>query len=748
MKIKYTLLFFLIISNFNFYYSQCSASTNDCDGDGILNAVDLDDDNDGIFDVDESTCTGQFDAGWFSNSPSGTQNQDGVWSNAPAGSPTYGGAHNNAVVQSAAPFTFGTGLTATSNGNSWFLTNVENTSFPTAKTDNDYVQYAFTTPSSLSAGTVIRKIGFGKTNRESNYKISVEISSDGFATAANTKLLLRDLEIISDGSSSYNYVSVPSGKVTPKLLLPSTTYTFRVYVYGTPLNTSIAHYDDFQFGTCVPVTKDTDNDGIPDFQDLDSDGDGCFDAIEGGGNVEQNQINAQGRIVGSVDAEGVPELVNLGGLADVNNDQGQSVNNSANNAVNDCRDTDGDGVADINDVDNDNDGITDADECGPALNTLESGGTFGQTTTYRDFTVPPNPPLNGYSYGSSGTISSPGQYVITSANNSNNIHPFHWKNLYGHTTGDLTDAYLAVNGSTTIATFYRQDLVPLQTNTLYRVSLWAINAITVTTPYNNSPANLRVRVFRNSDNVMVADYSTGDMYARVAPAGTIIRPLHWREAAGTFNSGNETSFRLEVSNISISSFDNDFAIDDITIRQAVCADSDNDGIPNSLEFDSDNDGCPDSIEGGANINYPNLNSNNSISGTVSPGGLPNQVPGGQSIGSSANSAVNICVCYKPGITAGAPILDSKHGITSLGRAGANNSNWPMVRKGAWSVLESKTKGFVPNRLTSSEIAAIPAGNLLEGMMVYNITLDCLQVYFTGTSSGWKCLNNQSCPDVN
>ncbi|RTZ49327.1 hypothetical protein EJ377_01165 [Chryseobacterium arthrosphaerae] len=48
-------------------------------------------------------------------------------------------------------------------------------------------------------------------------------------------------------------------------------------------------------------------------------------------------------------------------------------------------------------------------------------------------------------------------------------------------------------------------------------------------------------------------------------------------------------------------------------------------------------------------------------------------------------------CYKPGMKSGAA-LDSKVGITSLGRAGAADpDNWPMVRKGSWMVLESKTK---------------------------------------------------------
>ena len=92
-------------------------------------------------------------------------------------------------------------------------------------------------------------------------------------------------------------------------------------------------------------------------------------------------------------------------------------------------------------------------------------------------------------------------------------------------------------------------------------------------------------------------------------------------------------------------------------------------------------------------------------------------------------------------------LDTNHGITALGRAGDDKSNWPMVRKGAWTVLEAKTKGFVVNRLTNAQVSAIPSADLREGMMVYNITQDCLQINIDGTATGWKCFNTQTCPDL-
>lgn len=103
-------------------------------------------------------------------------------------------------------------------------------------------------------------------------------------------------------------------------------------------------------------------------------------------------------------------------------------------------------------------------------------------------------------------------------------------------------------------------------------------------------------------------------------------------------------------------------------------------------------------------------------------------------------------CYLPAATAGLA-LDTKHGITALGRAGSTGDNWPMVRKGAWTVLESKTKGFAINRLTTTQILAL--ANPIEGMMVYDTVEKCLKIYTTkdsGATFGWYCMTQQTCPN--
>jgi len=117
--------------------------------------------------------------------------------------------------------------------------------------------------------------------------------------------------------------------------------------------------------------------------------------------------------------------------------------------------------------------------------------------------------------------------------------------------------------------------------------------------------------------------------------------------------------------------------------------------------------------------------------------------------STATVTINVTggdtVCYKPAMISGTS-LPSPSGITSLTRASPGDTNWPETRKGAWLVLESKTKGFVINRLTTTQVGQIPTADLREGMMVYNTTLNCLHINTDGTASGWKCFNTQACPD--
>lgn len=119
--------------------------------------------------------------------------------------------------------------------------------------------------------------------------------------------------------------------------------------------------------------------------------------------------------------------------------------------------------------------------------------------------------------------------------------------------------------------------------------------------------------------------------------------------------------------------------------------------------------------------------------------------------------VGTTYCYKPGVLDAGNTYPSKHGITTLGRAGTDSDNWPMVRQSAWSVLESKEKGFVVNRVkfnaknqpVASDGTTLVITNPIEGMMVYDTTNNCLKVYTSndgGTTFNWYCMSTQACPD--
>lgn len=203
-------------------------------------------------------------------------------------------------------------------------------------------------------------------------------------------------------------------------------------------------------------------------------------------------------------------------------------------------------------------------------------------------------------------------------------------------------------------------------------------------------------------------------------------------------------------------------------------DTDADGLPDYLDLDSDGDGCSDAIEGGGAFTASNLvnsampggnsgvgytgtstspiiqNLGNTVGSTATTMGVPTIAGTGQTAGDSQNAAANTqcTTCYKPGILDAGNTYPTKHGITALARAGAQNDNWPMTRQSAWTVLESKEKGFVVNRVaTTAGLSTIT--NPVEGMMVYDEEVDCLKIFTLksgDTTMGWHCFTTPACPD--
>ncbi|WP_312994687.1 hypothetical protein [Chryseobacterium flavum] len=411
-------------------------------------------------------------------------------------------------------------------------------------------------------------------------------------------------------------------------------------------------------------------------------------------------------------------------------------------------DTDGDGVPDMCDLDNDNDGILDLDEnCGGYYAQNESGVWKGDTTSN----------LN---------VTAPNTSLQTASNFNDNLNHF-----YVDSNGATKRIFKSHNNNSVSLTYSFSPGVPANELAFYIEDVDGLS---------NGSASASYSLKVNGGNVngwLVKDMTTNYM------AGLSSAVMNYDPVTGAISSVGSVNdqwilLRGEGNNLvtSITLTSNNFGAGDAVAYSLFAhksCDTDGDGIPDYSDLDSDGDGCPDALEGTGGFTTANLvnsslpggNTGPNYTGTAGPviqnlgntvgtNGIPTIANTGQAIGSSQNASVSACIlplCYKPGITTGTA-LNTKVGITALGRAGTDSDNWPMVRKGGWIVLEAKTKGFVPNRVAfdaSGNPVGIPAANFVEGMMVYDITNKCMKIYTLKegeTSMAWHCISTQTCPD--
>ncbi len=409
------------------------------------------------------------------------------------------------------------------------------------------------------------------------------------------------------------------------------------------------------------------------------------------------------------------------------------------------KDSDGDGIPDNVDLDNDNDGILDSVEGRCA--TSSSAATDG-------FDNPTVPLLNanniqtGSTYNGWTAINPTTSALVPNAFNILKVNGTSY--LPGPDNAHSGNQYVDINSTDAIV--YKQ--FTLSTPTVFSASAFFANRDTQNGTY--AAWNSKIEIINTTTSALVS--------------GNVV--------SFTKAMGNEGWFESKISNIALPAgtyrirmyVSNDGHLDSITY--CFSRDTDGDSIPDYLDLDSDNDGCFDAIEGDENVLPDHLNEDGSINtattGGVSSDGVPNLVNSGgaadiggdkgQGIGTSRDAALNGCFCYLPGVKDVGVLYPSLQGITSLSRSGIAYETWlKSVKQSAWSVLESKTKGFVINRVKfnpSNKPVADNGSTLvittpIEGMMVYDTTNNCLKLYTSidnGVSYDWYCLETQTCPD--
>lgn len=124
----------------------------------------------------------------------------------------------------------------------------------------------------------------------------------------------------------------------------------------------------------------------------------------------------------------------------------------------------------------------------------------------------------------------------------------------------------------------------------------------------------------------------------------------WVFESGTFSPTNSGITHLRI--IPFGSLTGNHTpymlIDGLQICEVL--DTDADDIPNFLDHDSDNDGCPDAIEGGGSFTATDLKPDSSLGTIVDANGIPTIAGTPQGVGSSINSSVQ-----DPNCPSGLPI---------------------------------------------------------------------------------------------
>ncbi|MBO0355011.1 hypothetical protein J0656_13390 [Muricauda ruestringensis] len=254
---------------FSKLYSTCSASSADLDGDGVPDTADVDDDNDGILDVDEcGGVSGNFvqtatNVQYFRD-PSNAEGNPGT-SYAYNSTSTYEGA-SIISFQFANPIPIGTTVSV-------FLSAASGTSDMQIQYSNGtYLADATAIPSgSITEITFNVSQSNFQSFRVMAYQTGARVHGASYGGTVDCTT------VDTDGDGIPNYQDLDSdGDGIPDNVEAQTSLN---YIAPSGIDANNNGLDDaYESSGITPV--DTDGDGAPDFMDLDSDNDGTTDTTE------------------------------------------------------------------------------------------------------------------------------------------------------------------------------------------------------------------------------------------------------------------------------------------------------------------------------------------------------------------------------------------------------------------------------------------------------------------------------------
>lgn len=692
-------------------FNSFAQSNIDTDGDGIVDSIDLDDDNDGILDRDEDCAyLAQNSSGtWIGQTNStATVSRNGTLTTFTS---TYNGLQNRFQINQG-----GGGQWVDVLGEVSYQMTFSGAGVPAS----EIAIFIYDLTPSLSTGFnnfTIRINGTTPNNIFSSIQVTSATGSGPVTGYLNYNAATGVATFNSSGGNSQSLMLNGAGNT----MITSITIT----------SSGLVAQDRTEYSIFGKKICDADGDLIPNYLDLDSDGDGCFDAIEGDENVLATQLNPNGSIntgstggIGTTAAvnNGVPNLVNTGGVADIGGDVGQGVGASQNSLINTCLDSDNDGIPDICDLDDDNDGILDVNENSCAL--VGQTIRIGYIPNARDLDTD-----NGYTFdgalmngsgalkltntanfGSSGIVKANivlvnmGTAPITKAIiNSLNLNVIFLGGIDNGTAPPVS--YLSSAEYDAIKDWSDDALTNLVVATQSSTLAWG-SSITSgnTNPDVPTTYGSQTSIFNGPFGTVTSFDQGGGYQAYFASinslcSGTSPLAVDASNRAVMYIDGTYGDLMLAdvdilttyggvtAGNAITSNNDRLFAnIWAFVAQQSICTDKDldGDGIPNRFDLDSDNDGCPDAIEGAADIT--------ALFNSAMPGG---------NVGATSGT-FNKPVVQNLGNTVNTTAGSSNYGVPTIAGTGQGIGQSQTINPlaaGTASASQAIYSGQTPNPLT-------------------------------------------------
>ncbi|MGH1338713.1 MAG: hypothetical protein ACRBFS_21545, partial [Aureispira sp.] len=573
----------------------------DSDGDGVFDLYDIDDDNDGIPDLDEGLICGLGD--WTSNGFTAGPNFQPQMLN--TGTMTTGAVDFTMQAVGTPNFQFLRIVNAIGgNGTEGLNFRSSQTSGPTDATDyiikfNQPVYNAELYFGGLDNNDEVQAFAYAQGIRINLGSDNYEIPAAAAASAANLTYVAPD--IVRATGDAGNVDNTYQEAFRFNVQGPVDSIVFRAYKNNGNTGNVTLFISDFAY--CLPA--DTDGDGIINMLDLDADNDGVPDIVEAGG----TDTDGDGIIDGFTD-------VDSDGLADVldNDDtdgptgsspctpQAYCVSDNSTSLLFDTngdgiidnnRDSDGDGIRDNLDLDADNDGIPDV---------VEAGGTDvngdGRVDGYTDLDNDGYADIvDGIFCFSTGTTTT-GNATALSSRNTVTIGA-------ANATGAVNGNTAAINNGTVVLGLDFGQVVPV--GALVTIH-WSRRGTNGTSGLGVRTSSVEAGPYANqaptpnqttSNTIITSTFTTTAAFEfmeifRVSGQDFFIDAVTWSATtSGPIVCNNGTPLLLTGADANNDGEPDSYPNDD----------NDGDGILNHLDLDADNDGIPDVVEaGGTDVN--------------------------------------------------------------------------------------------------------------------------------------------------